>query len=295
MLRRLFRRLLSAPRTGHDGAGDGPERSSGVAKVAPPREAWVPGHPEAWTLEGAFHADFVAAGGDPERLVALARAVHPGLWALPVLDPTWCALHRSQVAAYRAWAARVGVEVSAPNSMNRYGLVLDSVVDGETLTPRLLDLAPLRAALAPLTARLFPEVGGGALDSHHGFVVSYTMEGDRDLSFHADDAEVTLNLCLGGGFEGGDLWFEGRRCFAHHDDAARPGEPFTWAHTPGVALLHAGAHRHGARPIRHGSRDNLILWMRAGGLRASADPALGFDGCPPWCGAHAPPGGAVPR
>ena len=260
--------------------------------VAPPREPWVPQHPEAWTLEGAFHTDFVAAGRDPERLVALARPVHPGLWALPVLDPTWCAHHRSEVASYRAWAARARVEVVAPNSMNRYGLVLDSEVDGDAPTPRLLDLAPLRVALAPLTARLFPEVGGGALDSHHGFVVSYAMNGDVDLSFHADDAEVTLNLCLGGGFEGGELWFEGRRCFSHHDDAARPGEPFTWVHEPGVALLHAGAHRHGARPIRQGSRDNLILWMRAGGLRAASDPALGFEGCPDWCGVRGPRGGA---
>ncbi len=247
---------------------------------------WSPGVPSAWTLDGAFHPDFLAASGDPDRLVALARPVHPGLWALPVLDASWCAALRSEVAAYRSWAARAGVDVRAPNTMNRYGLVLDGAAPDDDAPARLIDLTPLRRALTPLTARLFPEVGGGALDQHHGFVVAYRMDGDRQLAFHADDAEVTMNLCLGGGFVGGDLWFHGRRCAVHLDDPARAGEPFTWAHEPGVALLHAGANRHGARPLRAGARDALILWMRAGGLRDRGDPALGFSGaCPPWCGA----------
>ena len=244
---------------------------------------WVPHRPEAWTL--AFHPTFLAAAGDPDRLVALARPVHPGLWILPVLDPVWCEALRDEVVAYRAWAARAGVRVEAPNSMNRYGLILDGAREGdEAQNPPLLDLAPLRQALLPLTARLFPEVGGAALDDHHGFVVSYALEGDRALDFHADDAEVTLNLCLGGGFAGGDLWFEGRRCLRHLDAPTRPEEHVIYAHTPGVALLHAGAHRHGAHAITAGRRENLILWMRAGGLRAAHDPALGFgDACPPWC------------
>ena len=31
--------------------------------------------------------------------------------------------------------------------------------------------------------------------------------GDVSLSYHYDNAEVTLNVCLGGGFRGGDLFF----------------------------------------------------------------------------------------
>lgn len=264
MLRRALRRILTRP-----APPPGPP---------PPPPPFVP----AWSLEGAWHPAFDAARGDPEALLALAEPVHPGLWALPVLSEAACAGLRAEVTRHAAWAQASRVRVAAPNSMNRYGLILDSTEDGAGRWP----LTPLREALAPLAVRLFPELG--PMDAHHGFVVRYTLDGDRDLGFHADDAEVTMNLCLGGGFSGGELYFSGRRCMRHHDDPERPGEAYVWAHRPGVALLHAGAHRHGAHPITAGQRDNLVLWMRSGARRAVDDPALGFDACPPWCGAHQP-------
>jgi hypothetical protein len=295
MLRRLVRRLLR-PRSTSAGAVGSP------LKMPPhQRLPYAPAHPEFWSLDTAFDPDFLAAlaaGADPDRLAALATEVHPDLWALRVLNPAWCEGLRAELALHAAWARASGVVFQPPNSMNRYGLVLDSTTDdddkrvdarGPVRGPaQLLPLAPLREALGPLAARLFPELG--PLDSHHGFVVHYAMDGDRALGFHADDAEVTLNLCLGGGFEGGDLWFEGRRCAQHHDHPAHPGEPFRWQHQPGVALLHAGGHRHGAHSITRGERQNLILWMRAGALRAVEDPVLGLgDVCPAWCGAQRDP------
>lgn len=33
--------------------------------------------------------------------------------------------------------------------------------------------------------------------------------------FHVDDSEVTLNVCLGKQFTGGDLFFRGVRCDKH--------------------------------------------------------------------------------
>jgi hypothetical protein len=208
--------------------------------------------------------------------------VFPGIWAIQVLDPEWCIGFAEEVIRFEAWALSAGVSLSPPNTMNRYGLILDTPDE----TPRL-DLTGVRNALSPVAKKLFPEVGGGELDSHHGFVVQYRMDGDRSLGFHADDAEVTMNLCLRGSFEGGDLWFEGRRCFQHHDDASQPDEFFQVTHRPGVALLHAGAHRHGARAIQKGHRENLILWMRSERRRQAEDPALGMqDQCPEWCGAR---------
>lgn len=272
MLRRVLRRILTRP---------SPPRAEPRPAAPPPAAPPGPFVP-AWTLADAWHPAFAAAQGDADALLALAEPVHPGLWALPVLRDAACAGLRDEVTRYTAWAAASRVPVVAPNSMNRYGLVLDSNEDPGGRWP----LTPLREALAPLTSRLFPELA--PLDGHHGFVVRYALDGDRDLGFHADDAEVTMNLCLGGGFSGGDLYFAGRRCMRHHDDPERPGESFTWVHQPGVALLHAGAHRHGARPITRGQRDNLILWMRSGPLRAADAPVLGFDACPPWCGAHHP-------
>ena len=67
-----------------------------------------------------------------------------------------------------------------------------------------------------------------------------------------------------------------------------PHEEVTYAHAPGVALLHRGKHRHGAHRLTGGERHNLILWCRA-------DPARGSEGlagaaphrCREWCWARA--------
>lgn len=68
-------------------------------------------------------------------------------------------------------------------------------------------LTPLRERLRPLTALLYPELGGGCLDSHKAFVVKYALHEDLDLSSHYDNAEVTLNVSLGKEFTEGKLYF----------------------------------------------------------------------------------------
>ena len=219
-----------------------------------------------------------AAGGPIEEVL-------PGIFALRVLSDSALRMFREELTCLEEWATKHRVELSRPNSMNRFGVILDEL----GYTP-LLDWLRTQH-LSPLCARLFPEVGEGRMDQHHGFVVDYQMGGDRDLGFHVDDAEVTLNLCLGGGFEGGELYFEGRRCGGHRQMQAREHERVSYVHQPGVGILHAGKHRHGAWPIHSGRRQNLILWLRASTWRAED----GNDDwtCQPWCGDH-PTHGAQP-
>ena len=50
-------------------------------------------------------------------------------------------------------------------------------------------------------------MGLSGLDSHKAFTVSYQLDGDRELAYHFDNAEVTLNVCLGTCFTGGELSF----------------------------------------------------------------------------------------
>lgn len=52
---------------------------------------------------------------------------------------------------------------------------------------------------------LYPEWVGVGLDSNRAFTVKYMLDGDTELSCHFDNAEVTLNVCLGRQFTGGDL------------------------------------------------------------------------------------------
>lgn len=69
-------------------------------------------------------------------------------------------------------------------------------------------ITPLREHyLRPLTSMLFPDCGGRCLDSHKAFVVKYDMNEDLDLSYHFDNAEVTLNVSLGKDFTEGNLYF----------------------------------------------------------------------------------------
>lgn len=56
--------------------------------------------------------------------------------------------------------------------------------------------------------------------------------------------ELTLNLCLGKEFTGGELYFRGLL-----EDPSTHDEKFIYNHVPGVSLFHIGKHRHGVYPI----------------------------------------------
>ena len=48
--------------------------------------------------------------------------------------------------------------------------------------------------------------------------MGYEVEGgggDRDLAYHYDNAEVTLNVCLGSSFTGGELSFGPMAAVSH--------------------------------------------------------------------------------
>lgn len=232
--------------------------------------------------ERDFEDDFVEAcraaadgrSGDAFRSGAV-REVHPRVFALRMLRPAACERLLAIIEARRAL-----VPGAAPNSMHDHGALL-APLGFEPL------LADLRARwIAPLAARWLPEFAGGGLDAHHGYLVEYARDRDEELGFHVDDSEVTLNLCLGDRFEGAELTLLGLRCDLHRQTPVRRDEVFEHAHEPGLAVLHAGRHRHRVEPIVRGSRRNLILWCRDSAARAAAArPAA----CAPWCGVLASP------
>lgn len=229
--------------------------------------------------EAAFHRDFLK-----HHPLELVREVGPRRFALPLLDPMWAADFGRRLMELHRLAEASGLRRHGPNTMNRYGVVLHT----PDAVP-LMNLDLLREKLMPILSAHYADHGGDQIDHHHGFIVRYAPNEDTELAFHADDAEVTLNVCLADGFTGGNLWFAGARCADHRDVDARPTEQGEWVHQPGMALIHAGADRHGAYPIQTGIRQNLILWMRSHAMRAPNGPRPdGWDaGCPDWCGARA--------
>ena len=266
-------------------------------------------HPSLWTLSDEWlHADFIELvhrarragrahdgahtdGGGAEPFKP-PRKVAEGVFALPVFSERFCQLLCEELDAFR----RSGLPCGQPNSMNRHGALLDEL----GLYPGLLDplvrewLVPgypgwkegvscahhgaispqVREWLVPLCSQIpaFAAVGGGHLNSHKSFVVTYRIGEDEHLTEHFDNAEVTLNANLGLSFEAGEL------CFYGHKDAAKdaPSAHHAWTAGVGHAVLHLGQQVHAALPITEGERRNLVIWMRSTAWRRE-------NGCP-MCG-----------
>jgi hypothetical protein len=191
------------------------------------------------------------------------------VWRLQVLDERGCARLSAVIDDHLSWCRG---DHASPNSMHSAGVVMKPL----GLSPAMAALR--RGVIEQLATEHFPELG--PLDHQYAFAATYGQGLDRSLGFHADDSEITLNLCLGHDFDGGTLVFLGRRCAAHRQTPHRADEELRVDLLPGQAVLHAGAHRHLVTPVR-GERRNLILWARSAAYRASASADAG---CPPWCG-----------
>ena len=250
-----------------------------IAEVRKRRLAreYTPLHPELWTLkEEWLHPDFVSlvrgAQAALDGTAGMSSGWQPppqiseGVYALPVLSERFCSLLCEELDALAA----SGLPCGQPNSMNRFGALLDELGFTPGFTDPLMRdwLRPLCAALPPLAA-----VGGASLDMHRAFVVRYRLGEDESLSTHFDNAEVTLNANLGVHFEDGELLFYG-----HKDSAgAAPVAGYDWAEHPvGHGVLHLGQNVHAALPITSGDRRNLVVLMRSSAWRRRA-------GCP-MCG-----------
>ena len=218
---------------------------------------------------GSLNVHFVGT----RRIDGLVRTriVGPDLHLGRPLNAAACAAWVDTVLGIEQRARAAGEDLQPPNSMHGYGLILDGRFGLRAAVDRMVS-----DTVSPGSERVFPEFGRVA--AHHAFVVHYASDRDHELGFHVDDSDVTLNLCLGTLFEGGDLIFSGRRCAVHRQGFARPEEQVRFAHVPGAALLHAGAHRHEAVPLVRGRRLNLIVWCK------SVDPAPA-SGHPGWCAA----------
>ena len=176
------------------------------------------------------------------------------MYSFPLFTETFADVLLGEVAHYQA----SGLPVRRPNSMNNYGLILNSI----GLEP-LVDVLQAHY-LQPVAAMLFPDDGGLSLDSHHTFMVRYKQGEDLGLDMHTDDSDVTFNVCLTRGFTGAVLAFCGHQGTPAHRHLA-----LGYAHEFGRCVVHSGRKRHGAKDIASGIRENLIVWNRSVRFRDS--------------------------
>ncbi|KAH9763716.1 2-oxoglutarate and iron-dependent oxygenase domain-containing protein CP2 [Citrus sinensis] len=174
---------------------------------------YQPLHRELYNLHigNFFVPPFVKAIQDntEESFRSIISEPSPGVFTFEMLQPRFCELLLAEVENFEKWVNEAKFRIMRPNTMNKYGAVLDDF-GLETMLDKLME-----TYIRPLSKVFFAEVGGSTLDSHHGFVVEYGKDRDVDLGFHVDDSEVTLNVCLGKQFTGGELFFRGTRCEKH--------------------------------------------------------------------------------
>lgn len=240
---------------------------------------YQPLHRELYNLHigNFFVPPFVKAIQDntEESFRSIISEPSPGVFTFEMLQPRFCELLLAEVENFEKWVNEAKFRIMRPNTMNKYGAVLDDF-GLETMLDKLME-----TYIRPLSKVFFAEVGGSTLDSHHGFVVEYGKDRDVDLGFHVDDSEVTLNVCLGKQFTGGELFFRGTRCEKHVNTGSQTEEIFDYSHVPGRAVLHRGRHRHGARATTSGHRVNLLLWCRSSVFREMKRYQKDFSS---WCG-----------
>lgn len=170
-------------------------------------------------------------------------------------------LSLKEIEHFEKWCDVHGHSVHRPNSMNRYGAILDDMGMSDAIQ-KFID-----TYVNSIFHYLYRENENIHLDHHHAFVVSYEIGKDEDLDLHVDDSNLTLNICLGRNFEGGSLFFGGIRCGYHVGSTINPKEEVNVDHTVGNCLIHLGDHRHAARRIESGERLNLIIWYKSSKLR----------------------------
>ncbi|KAH9607374.1 hypothetical protein KSS87_020145 [Heliosperma pusillum] len=240
---------------------------------------YQPLHKELYSMHATnfFSSAFLKAihENTEESFRSIMSEPAPGIFTFEMLQPQFCDWLISEVENIYKWVDDTRCKIMRPNTMNRFGAVLDDF-GFETMLDKLME-----DFVRPISKVFFAEVGGSTLDSHHGFVVEYGPDKDVDLGFHVDDAEVTLNICLGKEFAGGELFFRGVRCDKHVNTETQPEESFDYSHVRGRAILHRGRHRHGARATTDGRRLNMILWCRSSVFRELKKYQKDFSS---WCG-----------
>jgi hypothetical protein len=87
-------------------------------------------------------------------------------------------------------------------------------------------------------------LGTVAMEICHLYIVKYELNKDVYHPPHRDDSHVTVNLCLGDNFQGGNLYF--------YDDQYQSVGSIK--QVPGTAILHPGSMIHGAEEITSGNR-----------------------------------------
>jgi hypothetical protein len=190
---------------------------------------------------------------DLDKIKGMTEPLGLEVFKIKFFSLDYCSKLLEELANFEKVAKNeLGLTIKRPNSMNNYGLILDDI-GFFSLIEELIS-----SFVMPLCRVYFPDEKPFNFENHHSFIVSYKIGEDLDLANHIDDSDVTVNICLGKEFEGGQLTFYGTK---------PDGSPMSYSHEPGTAVIHLGKNWHEAQKITSGERTNLIIWCKCSNRR----------------------------
>ena len=189
------------------------------------------------------------------------------VYSFPLLSADFCSKLQGYVRAVAKMLQQESKEYSHLHSTIR---------DLDTIGLGWLNDILFHVILKPISSHLFQEseMMGRDLDWRQGYIAAYSASPSeakprQRLVPHTDDSEVTMNVCIGDDFTGGNLHFKGLR------GTPRGGIDLVGEYKPqiGRAIVHAGRHFHEVSVVTAGDRFAYIMWSRSwNGVRASTCP-----------------------
>ena len=189
-------------------------------------------------------------------------------YSFPIFKPSFC----SQLQRYIRWMT-TQIE-NAKNCENYDFTSKRGMTDLDNLGLKWLNDLIFHLLIQPISRHLYQQtedMNGKDLDWRQGYIAAYSHDPTstkprQRLVPHTDDSEVTLNICLGDVFEGGNLVLWGLR-------NGSPTEQYIYEPQIGRAVIHSGRQFHEVSEITSGDRFAYILWARSwAGTRATTCP-----------------------
>lgn len=194
------------------------------------------------------------------------------VYLFQLFTPEFCAQLLDQVEHFSQWKKGVTIQGQAgAEDLNDRLCVVDHMGDvGRQLLDVLRD-----EVVDPLSKHLFPNECTSDASSHYryGFVLGYAkdaLEGNisrKALDPHTDDSEVTLTVCLGQEYEGGEVTLKHIRSDPKEGELQQSIKMKT-----GQASLFLGQQLHQVEEITSGRRYIFVVWFRRQKYRAQNCP-----------------------
>jgi hypothetical protein len=245
------------------------------SETASPSFADVPTMAAPPTLAQVLSGN-VAVELDASLLQTVMEEEMYDVYSLPLLSPAFCQQVREYIQAFTKLA-----QERAPASELNNAIVLRPV-DLDTVGLQWINDLLFHLIVRPISRHLFLKTEAWKdLDWRQGYIAAYAARPATDkprerLVTHTDDAEVTLNVCLGEpDYVGGHVEFRNLRGTSTATNGQEEGQLLGTVERPnvGTALLHAGRHFHTVTRVESGNRFALIVWSRSWqGVRAQQCP-----------------------